>query len=182
MATPLYGIRQIVFDKVVPGAFPDFDVTGETAFRISAIVKDSFSFNDTTAGENNIEIEDSDEYFAVLNSENASEGFSFDSYDLSEEMYFKLFGFEQGEGTNEGYIVNNPEYDSATLEFAVQVTTKKLGTHPAKIYEWARMKTKITKTGTLGKSGFPNIHIEVVELANFDGLGKEQVSHRIKQA
>lgn len=180
-AEAIYGIKSIIFDKVIAGAFPTFAVTdGGTAFYVPAIVKHSFSFSDSAASENNIEIEDSDEYFAVLNSDKGSEGFTFQTYDMSEEMYKTLLGFKDGEGANEGFMVEDPDYDSANLEFAVQINTRELGNHPARQYEFARMKAKISKSGTLGKSGFPNLNIELIKLANFDAAGKEQPSSRIK--
>jgi hypothetical protein len=176
----IYGIRSIIFDKVVKGGFPSFDTSG-TAFKVSAIVKDSFSFSDTAPSENNIEIEDSDEYFAVLNNEKGAQGFTFQSYDLSEEAYHKLLGFSDGTGDNEGYIVENPTFDAANVEFAVQITTRPLGEFSARQYEFARMKAKISKSGTLGKSGFPNLNIELTKLVNFDEQGNEHPASRIKE-
>ena len=35
------------------------------------------------------------------------------------------------------------------------------------------MKVKVTKTGTIGKSGFPNFNLEFKKVANLDKTGKE---------
>lgn len=62
-------------------AFP----TEWTAFVMKAIVKDSLSFNDNAPSTNNIEIEDSDNYYATLQSDAGTEGFTIQTYDMSEE-------------------------------------------------------------------------------------------------
>ena len=49
--TSVYGIESIKFaDVTTDGTFP----TDWTSFSMKAIVKDSFSFNDSAPGENNI--------------------------------------------------------------------------------------------------------------------------------
>ena len=52
---------------------------------------------------------------------------------------------------------------------------------PSRTFEWANMKLVVTKSGTIGKSGFPNINIECTKQAVFDAVtGKEMPSTRWK--
>ena len=73
-------------------AFP----TSWEEFKLKAIVKDSLSFNDQAPSTNNIEVEDSDNYYAVLQSDAGSEGFTVQVYDMSKEAYMFFFGFKEG--------------------------------------------------------------------------------------
>ena len=63
---------------------------------------------------------------------------------------------------------------------AVQIMTRKFGDFPSKTFQWAKMKATVTKAGTIGKSGFPNLHLEFKQLANFDANGVAQAGHRWK--
>ena len=56
---------------------------------------------------------------------------------------------------------------------AVELKTKSLKGFPAKVFQWARMKMTVTRTGTIGKSGFPNFNLEFKQLANLNKDGKE---------
>jgi hypothetical protein len=64
---------------------------------------------------------------------------------------------------------------------AVQIVTQKLGNFPAKVFEWARMSVKVSRTGTIGKSGFPNFQLEFTKLANLDAQGNEVPGERWKE-
>lgn len=175
MKTAVYGISSIKFADVEKnGGFP----TTWTAFEMKAIVKDSFTFNDAAPGENNIEVEDMDDYYAILQSDKGSKGFSLQTYDLSEEAYKFFFGYAEGEGANEGYLTETPGFELSNK--AVQITTKKFADFPAKVFEWANMKLTVTKAGTIGKSGFPNLNIDFKKQAVVGEDGKEVAGARWK--
>lgn len=175
MATEaVYGIETLKLMPTVKGGFPDF---GTSSFVVRAIVKDSFSYNDTAPTENNVEIEDSDEYFATIFTDNGKHGFTLQTYDMGEEAYKYFMGYTKNEVS--GYM---EEPNSFTLtDQAAQITTKKLGDFPAKVFEWARMSVKVSRTGTIGKSGFPNFQLEFTKLGNFDSDGKEVCGARWKE-
>lgn len=156
-------------------AFP----TSWEEFKLKAIVKDSLSFNDQAPSTNNIEIEDSDNYYAVLQSDAGSEGFTVQVYDMSEEAYKFFFGFTTGSDSDAGYLVENPKFK--LQNHAVQITTKGTDEFPSHVFEWANMKLVVTKSGNIGKSGFPNINIECTKQAVFDVVtGEEMPSARHK--
>lgn len=176
--TGAWGVESVCFadlvDKPVAatGAFP----TDWTAFKMKAIVKDSLSFNDQAPSTNNIEIEDSDNYYATLQSDVGSEGFTIQTYDMSAEAAKFFFGFKEGKND---YIEEDPTFKLQNK--AIQITTKETDEFPAKVFEWANMKLVVTKSGTIGKSGFPNINIECTKQAVFDDTtGKELPSTRWK--
>lgn len=158
-------------------AFP----TSWEEYKLKAIVKDSLSFNDQAPSTNNIEVEDSDNYYAVLQSDAGSEGFTVQVYDMSKEAYMFFFGFKEGEasGADKDYLVEDPKFK--LQNHAVQITTKGTDEFPSHIFEWANMKLVVTKSGSIGKSGFPNINIECTKQAVFDVVtGEEMPSARHK--
>lgn len=173
--TAPYGIVSMkVLDVKKDGTFPSSS-EWDTAFSFNAIVKDSFSFNDSAPSENNIEVEDMNEYYATLESDKGSKGFTVDVYDFGEEIAKTLLGYKKG---SDGYITEDPAFKLENK--AVQVTTKKFADFPAKVFEWANMKLTVTMAGTMGKSGFPNIHVEFVKQAHLDEQGKEVAGSRWK--
>lgn len=187
--TGAYGIEHIKFAPLVDNpnvkggnlggdtltATPAFPSKWEE-FRLKAIVKDSLSFNDQAPSTNNIEIEDSDTYYATLQSDAGTEGFTVQVYDMSKEAAMFFFGYKEG---TDGYIEEDPKFK--LQNHAVQIQTKSTDEFPSKIFEWANMKLVVTKAGTIGKSGFPNINIECTKQAVFDVLtGDEMPSTRWK--
>lgn len=175
MKTAVYGIESIKFAETpTDGKFP----TVWTAFQMKAIVKDSFSYNDAAPGETNIEVEDMDDYYAILQSDKGTKGFTVQTYDLSEEAYKFFFGYVDGEGDNEGYFAEKPGFELTNK--AVQITTKAFADFPAKVFEWANMKLSVTKSGTIGKSGFPNLNIEFKKQAFVGTDGTEIAGARWK--
>jgi hypothetical protein len=174
MATEaVYGMKSLKLMQSLKGAYPDF---GESAFTVRAIVKDSFSYTDTAPTENNIEIEDSDEYFATIFSDSGKKGFSLQTYDMGKEAYEYLLGYTE---TEDGYMTDPSGF--TLTDQAVQIVTQKLGNFPAKVFEWARMSVKVSRTGTIGKSGFPNFQLEFTKLANLDAQGNEVPGERWKE-
>lgn len=172
----VYGIRKIILDKPVAGGFATF--TGGDAFQVSAIVKDQFNYNNTAPSSTNIEIEDSDEYFAVLDSDKGSNGFTFQAYDLSHESYKKLLGFTEETDGDKTWYTQQVGGQGKMTEAAIQITTRKQGDNKPREIEYARCKVTITESGTIGKSGFPNFNIECVQLANYGADGTEHEGYR----
>lgn len=171
----VYGIQSIKFAETPKnGVFP----TTWEEFEMTAIVKDSFSFNDTTPSETNIEVEDMDENYATLESDKGSSGFTVQTYDMSEGAYKFFLGYAEGSEANEGYMVETPGWELGNK--AVQITTRKFGDFPAKVFEWASMKIAVTRTGTIGKSGFPNLNLVFTKQAFTDADGKEVAGARWK--
>lgn len=170
----IFGIQSIKFATPVAGGFP----TEWTGFDMKAIVKDSVSFNDNAASENNIEVEDMDEYYATLESERGTSGFTIKGYDLSKEAYAFFYGY--AEDSEKAYSQETPGFKLGNK--AVQIITKSLGTEfKARQFEWANMKLTVVNEGTIGKSGFPNISITCVKQANLDEDGTEKPGARWKE-
>lgn len=187
--TGAWGIKHIKFAPLVDtpnkagGTYNGKTLTATPAFptkweefQLKAIVKDSLSFNDQAPSTNNIEIEDSDTYYATLQSDAGTEGFTVQIYDMSKEAAMFFFGYKE---STDGYIEENPKFK--LQNHAVQIQTRSTSEFPSKIFEWANMKLVVTKSGTIGKSGFPNINIECTKQAVFDVLtGDEMPSARWK--
>lgn len=150
------------------GSYIDFDtVVGLPTFDVTAIVKDSFTYTDTAPTETNIEIEDSDDFFATIKTDGGSKGFTLQTYDMSEEAYNYLLGY-----VKEGSIMKE-SVDFELPNQCVEIKTRKHGGFPSKIYRYARMSVRVNRTGTIGKSGFPNLQLEFTKLANYDASGAE---------
>lgn len=174
MKTAAYGISTVTLAACgANGAYPNF--SGEGTFKFKAIVKDSLQFNDQAGSDNDIEVEDSDDIYATLQSSAPTKGFTMDTYDMSEEAYLHLMQYKKNE---QGWI-EAPVKVNDLLE-AVQIVTKAFDGFPAKQFEWAKMKIKVTRAGTLGKSGFPNLHLEFREQMNADNTGAPISGHRWK--
>ena len=169
--TAVYGIEYL---KLAPalesgetaGTYPDFEKEA-VKFLVTAIVKDSMSFNDQAPGDTDIEVEDMNTLYASLPSDVGSEGFTVQTYDMGEEAYKYLMGYTKKEEWNE----ETPGFSLANQ--GVELKTKDFQDFPSRIFQWARMKVKVTKTGSIGKSGFPNFNLEFKKLANLNKEGKE---------
>lgn len=176
--TGAWGVESVKFAPLVdsPSSTVSPFPTAWTEFSMKAIVKDSLQFNDQAPSTTNIEIEDSDNYYATLQSEAGTEGFTIQTYDLSEEAAKFFFGYTKDAN---GYLVENPNFK--LQNHAVQITTKVTDEFPQKVFEWANMRMTVTKSGTVGKSGFPNINIECVKQSVFSSAdGSELPSARMK--
>lgn len=181
MKTAAWGIESIKFADVV--ADPTDESTGKkspfptawTGFTLKAIVKDSMQYNDQAPGENDIEIEDSDDPYATLNSDNGSKGFTVETYDLGEDAVKYLLGYKK-EGD---YLIEDPTFVLSNK--AVQITTRKREDFPSKVFEYANMKITVVRAGTLGKSGFPNLSLTLKKQTVFDAkTGKTMSGAREK--
>ncbi|MEY8608462.1 hypothetical protein AALM74_04690 [Parabacteroides segnis] len=171
LKTAVYGIEYLKLAAAIEagenaGTYPDFD-TVANVFKVTAIPKDSFSHNDQAPGDNDIEVEDMATLYASIPSDAGSEGFTVQTYDMGENAYKSLMGYTK-----------NGEWNEETVGFqlpnqAVELKTKAFQDFPSRIFQWARMKVKVTKTGTVGKSGFPNFNLEFKKVANVNKEGKE---------
>lgn len=174
MKTAVYGISTVtIADLGSNGTYPA-SWEGAGAFSFKAIVKDSLQFNDSESSDNDIEVEDSDDIYASLQSSAATKGFTMDTYDLSEESYKALMGFTKSGEWNEAPV------KCADLLKAVQIVTKELADFPSKTFQWAKMLIKVTRAGTVGKSGFPNLHLTFKEQLNTNASGQPISGHRWK--
>lgn len=179
--TAVYGISTVNFAPSVAGGYPSA-WTGAGAFSIKAIVKDSVSFNDSAPSTNDIEVEDMENYYARLQSSIPTKGFTMDTYDMGEDAYKSLLGFtENASGTGSDAVTwyEEPTTEQKLIK-AVQIITKAFDEFPSKTFEWAKMEITVTRAGTVGKSGFPNFHLEFLQLANVNASGTEVSGHRWK--
>lgn len=168
----VYGITSVSLAEPVVGGFP----TTWAGFTFKAIVKDSLSFNDSAPSSTDIDVEEVDETYETLKTDNGSKGFTMDTYDISEESYTALLGFTKDATTK----YNIEPAKSSNLIKAVQIITRDLDDIVSKTFEWAKMNITVTKAGSIGKSGFPNLHLEFKQLANLDASGVVQSGHRWK--
>lgn len=181
MKQALYGIKSIkVMDVADNGAFPLFNniTEGVNGVTIKAIVRDSFTFSDSAPSQTTIDVEEVDTTYLALNSDDGTLSFSFGTYDMSEECMKYFQSYTEGEGANEGFLVAAPQRKS--LVCAVQVVTREQGDIPSFQMEWAKLKIEVARTGTLGKSGLPNLTLTCTEVANLDNSGKAVPNFRRK--
>lgn len=174
----LYGITSIKFmTPAANGAFADFAtlVEGTNGLTIHAIVRDSFTFSDTTPSTTDLDVEDMDLHYATLNSDEGTKQFTFQSYDMSDTAVKFLLGYIEDSNN----WIQAPA-TSPTLYFAIQVQTRQLQDIPSTIMQWARCKVEITKSGTLGKSGLPNFNFTCTEVVNLDANGAALPNYRYK--
>lgn len=169
----VYGIASLKLQAAVANGFPTSWTTGSSSsvFKMKAIVKDSFSFNDSEATETDIEVEDMDNFYVSLPSSLATKGFTVQTYDMGEDTFKYLAGYEAGSGANSGYFVEKP--NTSIGNQAVQIITRALDDFPSKTFEWANMDVKVTRAGSIGKSGFPNFNITFKQMALLNSSGVE---------
>ena len=158
----VFGLESFSFaDCVENGGYPT-----QWSDKIKAIVSGSLSFNDQAAQTSDVEIEDSEDPYAVLTTSAATKGFTLQTYDFSEENFTKLLGYTKDEGS------------SGKNYKAVQIVTKDLDDIPSRTFQWSKMKLTITRSGSIGKSGLPNLNIEFRQMAVFDASGNKKSGHR----
>lgn len=174
MKNGVYGIKKFLMQAASTSGFPT-DWT--SAHEVTAIVKDSLTYNDQEASENDIEVEDMTEFYASLPASLATKGFTIQTYDMGADLYEYLCGYVSG---TDGFYEETPGFQLGNQ--AVQITTKAFADFPAKIFEWANMTCKVTRAGTVGKSGFPNFNITFKQQALTDSTGKEIAGARWKLA
>lgn len=168
-----YGINTVKLAPPVAGGFPTtFD--GDSCFSFKAIVIDSLQFNDAAPSQNDLYIEESDNIYATLNSDQGTKGFTMQTYDLSKEAFEYLLGYSHDTAT--GWTTEPTKTDH--LIKAVEIVTRDLDDVPSMTFQWAKMDIQVTKAGNIAKSGFPNLSLTFKQLANFDSDGKVQPGAR----
>ncbi len=174
MKNGVYGLESFSFaDCVENGGYPT-----TWSDKIKAVVSGSLTFNDQAAQTSDVEIEDSDEPYATLKTSAATKGFTLQTYDLSEENFTKLLNYTKDEGTGGKNAWYNELPQEIEVHKAVQIVTKKLDDIPSKTFQWAKMKLTITRSGSIGKGGLPNLNIEFRQMAVFDAKGDPKSGHR----
>lgn len=166
----VFGIRSFSFaDCVENGGYP-------TSFpnSIKAIVTGSLTFNDQAASTTDVEIEDSEDPYAVLSSSAATKGFTIQTYDLSPENFKALLNYTD---SSDGNWVEEASKESEVYK-AIQIVTEDLDDIPSKTFQWSKMKLTVTRSGSIGKSGLPNLNIECRQMAVFDDSGNKVSGHR----
>lgn len=165
----VYGIKSFSFANCAAnGGYPTkFDNT------VKAIVTGSLGFNDQAAQTSDVEIEDSEDPYAVLVTSAATKGFTIQTYDLSQENFVALLGYT----VDEKKWVNEAPVESEIYK-AIEIVTKDLDDIPSKTFQWSKMKLTVTRSGSIGKSGLPNLNIECRQMAVFDAKGEKVSGHR----
>ena len=166
----VYGIEEFaIADPVANGGYPT-----NFPFKFKAIVSGSLTFNDSAASTSDIEIEDSEDPYAVLTSSAATKGFTVQTYDLSAETFKAILGYTSS--TDSKW---NEELPTETEIYkAVQIKTKVLDDIPAKVFQFSKMKLTVTRNGSIGKTGLPNLNIEFRQMAVFNASGEKVSGHR----
>lgn len=166
----VYGIGEFaIADPAENGGYPT-----TFPFKFKAIVSGSLTFNDNPASTNDVEIEDSEDPYAVLTSSAATKGFTVQTYDLSAETFKAILGYTTS--TDSKW---NEELPTETEVYkAVQIKTKTLDDIPAKVFQWSKMKLTATRDGSIGKTGLPNLKIEFRQMAVFNASGDKVSGHR----
>lgn len=170
MKNGVYGIREMaIADCAANGAYPKtFD------YKFKAIVQGSLSFNDAAAGTTDVEIEDSDDPYVVLTSSAKTKGFTVQTYDMSAETYAALLNYT----TSDVWNVEPPK--EAKVFKAVQIVTEDLDDIPSKTFEWSKMQLTVTRSGSIGKTGLPNLNIEFRQVSVYDSNGNIVSGHRFR--
>lgn len=165
----VYGIDEFaIADPVADGGYPT-----SFPFKFKAIVSGSLTFNDNAASTNYVEIEDSEDPYAVLTSSAATKGFIVQTYDLSADTFKAILGY-----TSSDSKWNEEQPTETEIYKAVQIKTKVLDDIPAKVFQWSKMKLTVTRSGSIGKSGLPNLNIEFRQMAVFNSSGEKVSGHR----
>lgn len=170
----VYGLESFSFaDCVENGGYPT-----TWSDKIKAVVSGSLSFNDQAAQTSDVEVEDSEDPYAVLTTSAATKGFTLQTYDFSEDNFTKLLGYTKDESTGGKDAWLNELPQETEIYKAVQIVTKDLDDIPSRTFQWSKMKLTITRSGSIGKSGLPNLNIEFRQMAVFDAKGDKKSGHR----
>lgn len=170
MKNGVFGIESFAFaDCVANGGYP-----AKFENFIKAIVTGSLTFNDQAASTTDVEIEDSEDPYAVLTSSAAQKGFTIQTYDLSPENFKALLAYKDSQDNK--WVEEAPT--ESEVYKAIQIVTKALDDIPSKTFQWSKMKLTVTRSGSIGKSGLPNLNIECRQMAVFDSSGNKVSGHR----
>lgn len=168
-----YGVQTVKLAPPVPGGFPaSFD--GDNCFSFKAIVMDSLQLNDVAPNQTDINVEETEDIYTTVNSDNGTKGFTMQTYDLSKEAFSYLMGYTHDNAT--GW--NTEPVKKNVLRKAVEIVTRDIDDIPSMTFQWANMDIIVTKAGNIAKSGLPNLSLTFKQLANIDASGKPQSGAR----
>ena len=168
-----YGVQTVKLAPPVPGGFPaSFD--GDNCFSFKAIVMDSLQLNDAAPNQTDINVEETEDVYTTVNSDNGTKGFTMQTYDLSKEAFSYLMGYTHDDAT--GW--NTEPVKKNVLRKAVEIVTRDIDDIPSMTFQWANMDITVTKAGNIAKSGLPNLSLTFKQLANIDTSGKPQSGAR----
>lgn len=168
-----YGVQTVKLAPPVPGGFPaSFD--GDNCFSFKAIVMDSLQLNDVAPNQTDINVEETEDIYTTVNSDNGTKGFTMQTYDLSKEAFAYLMGYTHDNAT--GW--NTEPVKKNVLRKAVEIVTRDIDDIPSMTFQWANMDIIVTKAGNIAKSGLPNLSLTFKQLANIDASGKPQPGAR----
>ena len=168
-----YGVQTVKLAPPVPGGFPaSFD--GDNCFSFKAIVMDSLQLNDAAPNQTDINVEETEDIYTTVNSDNGTKGFTMQTYDLSKEAFSYLMGYTHDNAT--GW--NTEPVKKNVLRKAVEIVTRDIDDIPSMTFQWANMDITVTKAGNIAKSGLPNLTLTFKQLANIDASGKPQSGAR----
>jgi len=168
-----YGVQTVKLAPPVPGGFPaSFD--GDNCFQFKAIVMDSLQLNDAAPNQTDINVEETEDIYTTVNSDNGTKGFTMQTYDLSKEAFAYLMGYTHDDTT--GW--NTEPVKKNVLRKAVEIVTRDIDDIPSMTFQWANMDITVTKAGNIAKSGLPNLSLTFKQLANIDASGKPQSGAR----
>ena len=173
MKNSAYGVQTVKLAPPVPGGFPaSFD--GDNCFSFKAIVMDSLQLNDAAPNQTDINVEETEDVYTTVNSDNGTKGFTMQTYDLSKEAFTYLMGYTHDNAT--GW--NTEPVKKNVLRKAVEIVTRDIDDIPSMTFQWANMDIIVTKAGNIAKSGLPNLSLTFKQLANIDASGKPQPGAR----
>ena len=92
---------------------------------------------------------------------------------MSAETYKAILGY-----TSDDNKWNNEQPTETECYKAVQIKTKKLDDIPAKVFQWSKMKLTVTRSGSISKTGLPNLNIVFRQMAVFNAEGNKVSGHR----
>lgn len=168
-----YGVQTVKLAPPVPGGFPaSFD--GDNCFSFKAIVMDSLQLNDVAPNQTDINVEETEDIYTTVNSDNGTKGFTMQTYDLSKEAFSYLMGYTHDNAT--GW--NTEPVKKNVLRKAVEIVTRDIDDIPSMTFQWANMDITVTKAGNIAKSGLPNLSLTFKQLANIDASGNPQPGAR----
>ena len=168
-----YGVQTVKLAPPVPGGFPA-SLDGDNCFSFKAIVMDSLQLNDVAPNQTDINVEETEDVYTTVNSDNGTKGFTMQTYDLSKEAFSYLMGYTHDDAT--GW--NTEPVKKNVLRKAVEIVTRDIDDIPSMTFQWANMDIIVTKAGNIAKSGLPNLSLTFKQLANIDASGKPQSGAR----
>jgi len=170
MAEIDYGIEEVVFAPLAAGgAFPNFD-TDPKKIVIPMIDIDTVVFNEEQNNNVDLEFENADNL--RLPGSKGIKSITMTSSEKGPELSKAFRGMKDGEGDNDGWLVEDPDNDD-TSTWAMQIKTKALGIYPAKIKQWTPVLVEVKETGTVGKNNIGKYSFTMTRQPNYNAAGEK---------